>query len=368
MKRLDFNIHFLSFYVIQTDGEGEQTRKQFRHFQTLDHEDYEVSNVKDFLDGELEKIVKRKVDKHPKSEQVPTKIGRFMVEPGYGLDSNPNFNLFNRARMARTIGDFQKASEAFLAAYLDTNAVRDGAFLIANATMRKYFDEPFVFLLKCDFEPKVAAIADESTLLKKVEMAITTKGMKSIQYPYMPEEGMIEESELKIHQASHARYFEEFLKYVEYGDSMPEIMKAQVKTMVEEHFQEVLHEDSIEYEQLEKELEIWEASPKRALQERLPAEQVIEAAAQIAETTPEADLQMKLDHISVNALLSDFGETVHLAKIGDRYITIVESESILFEKGFSPVEFLQPDELEKVLGRLKKKAGAGITDIVNEQK
>jgi len=113
VKRLDFNINFLSFYVIQTDGEGEQTRKQFRHFQTLDRENYEISNVKDFLDGELEKIVKRKVDKHPKSEQVPTKIGRFIVEPGYGLDSNPNFNLFNRARMAARLVIFKKQAKPF---------------------------------------------------------------------------------------------------------------------------------------------------------------------------------------------------------------------------------------------------------------
>ncbi len=41
----------------------------------------------------------------------------------------------------------------------------------------------------------------------------------------MPEEGMVEVGELKIHQASHARYFEDFLKFVEYERSMPEIMK-----------------------------------------------------------------------------------------------------------------------------------------------
>ena len=32
----------------------------------------------------------------------------------------------------------------------------------------------------------------------------------------MPEEGMIEESEMKIHEASHAHCFKDFLKYVEY--------------------------------------------------------------------------------------------------------------------------------------------------------
>ena len=29
--------------------------------------------------------------------------------------------------------------------------------------------------MKCDFEPKVASISDESTLIRNVEMAITTK-------------------------------------------------------------------------------------------------------------------------------------------------------------------------------------------------
>lgn len=56
------------------------------------------------------------------------------------------------------------------------------------------------------------------------------------------------ENEVKIHQASHARYFQDFLKYVEYGESMPETTKTQVKTMVEEHFQEVYEDDDVELE------------------------------------------------------------------------------------------------------------------------
>jgi hypothetical protein len=103
--------------------------------------------------------------------------------------------------------------------------------------------------MKCDFEPKVASIADEATLIRKVEMAITTKNMKSIQYPYMPEEGMVETGELKIHQSSHARYFEDFLKFVEFGESMPEIMKSQVMNMVQEHVYETYEENSQECQQ-----------------------------------------------------------------------------------------------------------------------
>ncbi|MDH2882455.1 DUF3900 domain-containing protein, partial [Bacillus cytotoxicus] len=218
---MDFEINFLSFYVIQVEGKGEQADKRYKHFQTLDAEEYENSSLKEFLDGELLKISKRKVERHAKTEQAPTKIGRFIVEAGHELDSNPHYNLFNRIRFAKTKEDFKDMSEPLVYTYIDTSAVRGGVFLIAQAKLRKYFDDPFVFVMKCDFEPKVASISDETTLIRNVEMAITTKNMKSIQYPYMPEEGMIEVGELKIHQASHARYFEDFLKFVEYERSMP---------------------------------------------------------------------------------------------------------------------------------------------------
>jgi hypothetical protein len=89
----DFQIQFLSFFVIQVDGKGEQADKSYKHYQTLDGLEYENSSLKEFLNGELMRI----------------------------------------------------------------------------------------------------------------------------SYPFMPEEGILEEHELKINQSSHARYFEDFLKYVEYG-------------------------------------------------------------------------------------------------------------------------------------------------------
>lgn len=52
---MDFEIRFLSFYVIQVEGKDEQANKQFKHFQTLDTGEFEESELKDFLDGELKK-------------------------------------------------------------------------------------------------------------------------------------------------------------------------------------------------------------------------------------------------------------------------------------------------------------------------
>jgi hypothetical protein len=352
---MEFEVQYLSFYVVQVEGKGDQADKRYKHFQTLNEEEYENSPLKDFLDGEFTKIVKRKVERHPKTDEVPTKIGYFIVEEGHDLTSNPNYNLFHRARFAESKDDFQQESEKFAIAYVDTSAVRGGAFIVARAKLRKYFDDAFVFILKCDFEPKVASISDESTLIRQVEMAITTKNMKSIQYPFMPEEGMIQHNELKINQSSHARYFEDFLKYVEYGQSMPEIVKTQVIEMVRGHMEDTFEPESEEREQLENAMEIWAASEKRELQERFEPEQVIEAAAQLIEHTPELELKMKLDHVSVKGLLADYGDSIHLAKLNGKYVLIIEADTVTFEKGFSPVEFAKPDEIGTVVEKIRQK-------------
>ncbi|TSB46127.1 DUF3900 domain-containing protein [Alkalicoccobacillus porphyridii] len=352
---MDFEIQFLSFFVITVEGRDDQSDKRFKHFKTLDKNEFENSEMKDFLDGELKKIVKRKADHHPKSEQVPTKIGHFVTEPGHSLDSNPNYALLHRTRFAETKEDFNKASEQLVRIYLNTSAVRGGVFLVATAVPRKFYDDSLVFIMKCDFEPKVASISDESSLIQKVEHAITTKNMKSIQYPYMPEEGMIEHTEVKIHQASHARYFEDFLSYVEYGEPMPVIMKNQVMSMVQEHVYETYDENSEERQTFDHELEIWEGSEKREIQERLDTHQVMEAAAQIVEHTPEAELKMKVGETSIKGLLADFGETLHLGKINGRYVLLVEADSIQFEKGVSPIEFHKPDDLHQIIERLNGK-------------
>lgn len=337
------------------DGKGDDAVKRAQHYQTLGEEEYENNPLKDFLDGEFTKIAKRKADRHPKAEQVPTKIGYFTAEPGHDLTSNPNYNLFAKARAAYSVLEFQEASEQFATLYTQTSAVRGGVFIVAKAQIKKYFDDAFVFLLKCDFEPKVATITDASSLIQHVELAITTKNMKSIQYPYMPEEGMVEEGELKIHQASHARYFEDFLKYVGYEQSMPEIVKSQVIDMVREYTIEELEEESPEFQQFEEAMEVWADSPKRELQEHFTTDEVVEASARMVEHTPELELKMKLDHMGVNAMLSDFGESVHLAKLGDRYVLLMEADSVVFEKGFSPIEFHKPDELREVIEKIERK-------------
>ncbi len=123
----------------------------------------------------------------------------------------------------------------------------------------------------------------------------------------MPEERMAEEGELKIHQASHARYFEDFLKFAEYGESMPEIMKNQVIHMVHEQVSAQFEDNSDELHKFEQDLEIWETSEKREIQERLETHQVVEAIAQIVEHTPEAELELRMElSTSVKGLLALF--------------------------------------------------------------
>lgn len=353
---MKFEVEYISFFVIQVDGEDNQSGKYCKHYQTLDGEDYAESELSSFLGTEFTKIAKRNAERNPKAEQVPTKIGRFAVEPGYDLESNPNYNLFARLRMADTKDAYVEHAEALVQAYMDTSAIRGGAVFIVRAKHHQLFDEPFIFVLKCDFEQKIARITDERSLLNKVEMAINAKNMKSIMYPHMPEEGMLEPWELKIHQSSHARYFEDFLKYVEYEKSMPEMMNEQVMGFVHQYIEQVFDDNEEAREKETQEMELWANSEKRELQEKWTQEQVVEASSFLIEQKPDIEMKMKVGNMTVKALLADFGDRLHIAKLGNRYVVVMEGDGLQFDKGISPVELLHPESLDQIVDRIQRKS------------
>lgn len=349
---MDLRMQFLSFFVIQSESEKGTSGsfKAFKHYQTMDGDEYEDSALKQFLDEEFIKIVKRKAERHPNAPNPPTKVGMFIVEPGYELGSNPNYNLFQRIREADSKERFHSLSDELIRIYMDTSAVRGGAFIVALSTLNTFFDEPFLFILKCDFEPKIARIADERQLISEVEMAISARSIKSIQYPHMEQDGLLERWELKIHQASHARYFEDFLKYVSYEKPIPEVMSEQVVEMVHQFIDTKWQDtESVERAQEEQAVELWAASEKRELQEWWSPEQVIEANASLIQQKEDLTMSFKLGNVTVKGLLSDFGGTVHLAKHNGKYVVVIEGDGIQFEKGMSPIELLAPPELEDII-------------------
>ncbi len=348
---MEFSISYLSFYVIEIDQQKDQ--RTYSHYQTLDAATFENSALSQFLEGELKRIVKRKAQSHPNHAQAPTKLGEFVTEGNHPLESNPNYALFQRALHATTSTDFKKESESFVETYVQTSAVRGGVFLVCQAKPKKYFDDLFLFILKCDFQDDIAVLSDANTLVKKVERAITTKNMKSIQYPYMIEEGMLEHTKVKIHQSSHARYFEDFLPFVTYGDPMPEVIKTQVQTMVQDHVNETFSSESSERQEMEERLESWSASETRELQEQLNHHQVVEATAAITAHIPDSKTTIKLGDVVVKFPLDAYGDNVHLAKYNDRYVLVVDAEQVTFDKNASPIEFLKPDHLEAVIQRMQ---------------
>lgn len=368
---MNFSMEYLSFFVIHSEGAADQASKRYKHFKTLDAEEYETSEVRRFLDGEFSRIVKRKAEKHPSTESAPTKVGRFVVEPGFELDSNPNYNMIQRCREAADKEQYHNSCDDLLRAYIGTSSVRGGAFIVARAVLTQYFDAPFLFILKCDFEPKIARITDEQSLVGQVDMAISAKSMKSIQYPHMPEEGMLEPGELKIHQASHARYFEEFLAFVSYEQSMPELVHHQVMEIVQEYVDNKYRppEDIPPWElppdraeemaqarqQEEQAYEVWAASDKRELQERWDHHSVVEAAQRIVEFQPEMDMKFHIGDTFVKAKLAEYGNHVHIARLGDRYVVLLEGDSFRFDRDFSPVELLHPEEFEEVVERIRNR-------------
>jgi hypothetical protein len=356
---MEFTIEYLSFFVVQAENKETNEAKTFRHFQTLNHENYMNSEIRSFLNGEYSKISKRKVEKYPNSEQAPTKIGHFIVEPGHELSSNPNYNLFHNIISTQAKEDFLYQCDILVRLYMDTSSVRGGALIISRAKLPKYFDEPFLFIMKCDFEPNIARISDDKNLISQVEMAISARNIKSIQYPYMPEPGIREEHELKIHQSSHARYFEDFLKFVSYEKSLPEIMNDQMTHMVHDYIdQKYPEKDDEERKQEEASLVIWAASEKRELQQKWNHEQVMEASMQLVEQKEDIDLKFKIDGINVKALLTQYGDQIHITRLNNRFVVLIEGESFQFEKGVSPVELLNPQRFHDVIKQIEKKENA----------
>lgn len=356
---MDFIVEYLSFFVIQGEGGDTNAAKTFKHFQTLDRYDYAESELKSFLDGEFTRIVKRKAERHPSTDNAPTKIGRFIVEPGYELDSNPNYNTFQRLRMAASAQEFHGFADELVRLYMEAAAVRGGAFIVVHATLNRHTDEPLLFVLKCDFEPKIARITDEHNLISHVEMAISARNMKSIQYPLMPEEGMLEPWELKIHQASHARYFEDFLRFVSYEKAMPELMSDHMLEMVHEYMEDKWQGHASEArEQEAQQFEVWAASEKRELQESWPQERVVAAAERLIEQQPNLSVAFKLGDWAVKGPLAEFGLSIHFATYNGRYIALIEGDGFQFDRNMSPVELLQPPDLLEVLeyvGRKREK-------------
>lgn len=57
---MDFEINYLSFYVVQVEGKGEAVDKRYKHFQTLDAEEYEDRLLKRIFGWRIIKNFKAK--------------------------------------------------------------------------------------------------------------------------------------------------------------------------------------------------------------------------------------------------------------------------------------------------------------------
>lgn len=89
--------------------------------------------------------------------------------------------------------------------------------------------------------------------------------------------------------------------------------------------------------------------------EHFSTQEVMETVTQIMEHASEVELKLQADHISVKGLLAYFWEQIYIAKMNGCYMLMIEADSLSFEKVFSPIKFLNPDELEKVIERVAGK-------------
>ncbi|WNC12403.1 DUF3900 domain-containing protein [Brevibacillus brevis] len=351
---MNFTVDWLAFFLIE-QPQDEEAPKTVRMARYLSHDDYQKSELRDFLEGEYARIAKRKVELNPKTEGTPTKLGQFVLEPGHPLESNPNYALLSRLLQADTAGESQAPCQELIQSYLRTSQVRGGVMIVAR-TRLELLDERYVFILKCDFEQKTAVITDEKSLISNVQMAINAKNMKSLMYPHMIESGMNDPYHVKIHQFSHARYFEEFLRFIEYPQTVTQIVSDEVISLARQHIEYTYPEETEERLREEEAIELIAASPKRELAEKWEHETVMEAMQIITDRQPEVELKFKLDHMQIRTLLADYGTNLHIAKVNGRYLVLLEGEQLQFERGVSPVEFVKPKALADLVREIESRS------------
>ncbi len=359
---MNFSIEWLSFYLIeQTEGDA-GAAKHVRMTKHLSHDEYHNSELRPFLDGEFARIAKRKVEMNPKSEGSPTKLGRFVQEEGHPVDSNPNYALLHRLLAASSKEESKMPCQELVQLYLRTSQVRGGVLLVVKTKLES-LDDRYLFILKCDFEQKTAVITDERSLIANVQMAINAKNMKSLMYPHMIEPGMNDLYHVKIHQFSHARYFEEFLRFIDYPQTISQIVSQEVLSLAKQHIEYVYPEETEERLREEEQIELIAASPKRELSEKWDHETVMEATQIITERQPEVELKFKLDHMQIRTLLADYGSQLHIAKVNGRYLVLLEGEFLQFERGVSPVEFVKPKALHEIVREIEERSKAASMPI-----
>jgi hypothetical protein len=193
-----------------------------------------------------------------------------------------------------------------------------------------------------------------------VQKAINAKNMKSIMYPHMVEPGLNDFYHVKIHQFSHARYFEEFLRHIEYPQTAAQVVSQEVLALAKQHLEHVYPEVTEERLREEEQIELLAASPKRELAEKWEHETVMEAMQIITERQPDVELKFKLDHMQIRTLLADYGAQLHIAKVNGRYLVLLEGECLQFEKGVSPVEFVKPKQLHEIVREIEERSTSSV--------
>lgn len=48
---------------------------------------------------------------------------------------------------------------------------------------------------------------------------------------------------------------------------------------------------------------------------------------------------------------------MHIMKVNNKYVLTIETDTFMFEKIFSPIEFLKPNELDKTVEKAQLKQG-----------
>ncbi|MBI4865843.1 MAG: DUF3900 domain-containing protein [Candidatus Wallbacteria bacterium] len=349
MSRFDWQLNFLSVHACKKKerGHGMEARTVASFESAVPEEDEVLESLVDSL---LLAAFKKKPDTGTSSA---CRAYSFLDTDSGRADRK----LLATALETETQGLFDEVALDLASRYSDLPEANPALLLFMRARITTPADIvlPFFVMFACDFDEVSVLTGEKQGLLDRIGEAVGHRLRKALIYP-MLDAGMQDMSRLVLYQASSSEGFDEMVA-LEVPKTTPELVAQELKAALDKRVQ------APDYDKYFREpppaaRELFGEERYVNLEHLLPMEE----ARHISDLTFQSSKEKLDKEIKLRISIDDFGRFEarldHLnrdfffARRGEDKYLIVRAEKFVTKDQLSAVEFMEVDELERVLSKM----------------
>ncbi|MBI3890292.1 MAG: DUF3900 domain-containing protein [Candidatus Wallbacteria bacterium] len=349
MTRFDWQLNFLSVYACRKkdSGHGMSARALASLKSSIPEEDQVLERL---VDGLLLAAFKKKPDISPTSA---CKAYRFLQTDSGRADQK----LLVAGLETEDLGMFEEVTSDLASRYSDLPEANPALLVFVRARITTPADVilPFFVMFACDFDEVSVLTGEKSGILEQVGEAVGHRLRKCFVYPLL-DAGVQDVDRLLLYQASSSEGFDETVA-LEVPKTTPELVTEQLRKALDQR------DGKQDYEQYFREppppaRQLFGEERYISLEHLLPMEE----AKHISDLTFQASKDKFDKEIKLRIAIDDFGRfearldrlnrDFFFARRGEDKYLIVKAEKFVTKDQLSAVEFMDVEELEKVLSKM----------------